>query len=100
MARLANEPQLCLCRALLLGSTRQPTHASSAGLEVSPGDQLKHLFVQARVRHQLLEPGVLLLRIPELLRLVDPQPAVLLPPAVVRLLRDAQALATSGIFMH
>ena len=48
------------------------------------------------VGQQPLQPGVLLLQLLEPLGLVDLQAAVLLPPAVVRLLGDAELLADLG----
>ena len=48
------------------------------------------------VDHQLLQLRVFLLERLQALRLVETQPAVLLPPAVVRLLTDPQLLADLG----
>ena len=69
---------------------------AGAGSEVSRGHLLKNRVVEGLVRHQLLEPRVLPLELLEPFRLVETQPPVLLPPAVVRLLTDPQLLADLG----
>ena len=59
-----------------------------------------HLFqdhvIERLVGHQLLQLRVFLLERLQALRLVETHPAVLLPPAVVRLLTDPQLLADLG----
>ena len=54
---------------------------------------LEKAIVQREVRHEALQPCVLLLQALEPLRLIDSSPAVLLLPPIVGLLGDAQ-LAT------
>jgi hypothetical protein len=49
---------------------------------------LQHGFVEREVRHHLLQAPVLLLELPEAAHLRGHQPAVLLAPAIVGLLRD------------
>uniref|UniRef100_E6QKJ2 Uncharacterized protein n=1 Tax=mine drainage metagenome TaxID=410659 RepID=E6QKJ2_9ZZZZ len=64
-------------------------YVAAPGLEVSPGDVLKNLLVQAEFGHQTLQLPVLLLQFLQSLRLVHLQAAILLTPSVVRLLRDS-----------
>ena len=52
--------------------------------------------IERLVGHQLLQLRVFLLERLQALRLIETQPAVLLPPAVVRLLTDPQLLADLG----
>jgi len=63
-----------------------PHRAVVQGLEVSRGDVLQHQLVQAKVRYQPLQLRVFLLKLLEPSRLIHLQPAILLAPAVVRLL--------------
>ena len=83
-----------------------PTHqgAPAGGLTSHPGslrpteipEGPENHVVERLVRHQLLEPRVLPLELLEPFRLVETQPPILLPPAVVRLLTDPQLLADLG----
>src|SRR6516162_8342388 len=55
------------------------------GLEVSLGDIPQHLLLQRQVRHHPLETRILLLQLLQTSGLVQLQPPVLLPPAVIGL---------------
>ena len=61
-----------------------------AGSDVSRGHLFKNRVVERLVRHQPLQPGVLLLERLHPLRLVEAQAAVLFPPSIVGLLADAE----------
>ena len=69
---------------------------AGTGSEVSRGHLFQNHVVERLVGHQPLQPRVLLLERLQPLRLVEAQAAVLLPPAVVRLLADSQLLADLG----
>jgi len=60
------------------------------------GDLLEHLLVQGQLGDEALEAGVLGLQLLEALGLVLLEAAVLVAPAVERLLTDAEALADLG----
>ena len=64
-------------------------YGAAPGLEVSPGDVLKDLLVQAEFSYQPLQLAVFLLQFLQPFRLVHLQAAVFLAPAVVGLLGDA-----------
>ena len=66
------------------------------GLEVSRGEVLQHKVIQAQVRYQALQLGVLLLQFLQPLRLVHLQPTVLLAPTEVRLLNDTGFLTSQS----
>jgi len=73
---------------LVAHSTRTPTRdatqpsASVKASEVSQGNLLQHLNVQAQAHHQLLQPTVLLIQLIQMLPLFSLHPAVLLPSPV------------------
>src|SRR5665647_481634 len=69
----------------------QRTPASGKGLVFSPESFLQDQLVERQLRNRPLEPAVLLLHFPETLGLVELQTAVLAPPAIIALLRDAEA---------
>jgi len=54
------------------GARALPPHAAVPGLEVSLRDFLQDRKIQLLLRHNLLEPGVLLLELLESLGLVEP----------------------------
>ena len=65
--------------------------AAGPGAEVSRCDVPQHRVVQRLIGHQPLQPTVLALQFFQPLGLVDPQPPVLPPPAVIRWLGHAEA---------
>jgi len=65
-----------------------PHNAAAQGLEVSLRHLAQNLLLQGKFSHQPLQPAVLFLQLLQPLRLVELQPAKLLPPAIVRLGRD------------
>ena len=74
-----------------------PRHAAAClGSEFSRCDVLQDRVVQGLVGDELLEPGILLLQLLQALGLVDPHPAVFLPPAVVALRRHTDRPAHPG----
>src|SRR5581483_11067250 len=52
--------------------------------------RFQHLLVQAQIRHQLLQPPVFILQLPQPLRLAHTHPAILRFPRIHRVLRHAQ----------
>src|SRR5271157_5527318 len=73
-----------------LPSASLPSPASaSAGLPLFCDHRLQRLLVQRQVRHQVLQPPVLLFQSPQRPRLAHLHPAVLCLPAVEAPLRDA-----------
>ena len=71
----------------------QRTPASGKGLVFSPESFLQDQLVERQLRPRPLEPAVFLLQFPEALGLVELQTAVLAPPAIITLLRDAKTSA-------
>jgi hypothetical protein len=72
------------------------THGAQ-GLEVSLRDVLQHQLVQAQLSHQPLQLRVLLLQLLQTPSLIHLQPAELLAPAVVGLLRDQRLLLACAV---
>jgi hypothetical protein len=75
------------------------TWASSSVSTTSPfsSSSLSFPLVDHVVRHHLLQPGVLSLKILQALHLLHLQAPVLLAPPAVRLLRDPSFRITSGV---
>ena len=71
-----------------------PHNAVARGLEVSLRDVLQHKLLKAQVRYDALQLRILLLKLLQPPRLVDLQPAILLAPPVVRLVRDRRFLTS------
>ena len=65
--------------------------AAWPGAEVSRCDVPQHRVAPRLIGHQPLQPTVLALQLFQPLGLVDPQPPVLPPPAVIRWLGHAEA---------
>ena len=80
-------------KQLMSGTQTRLLYASSTGLEVSPGYLLQDSIIQRKISHQLFQPGVLLLKFLETLRLLDSHPTIFLAPAIVGLLCDAYLFA-------
>jgi hypothetical protein len=92
------EPALIPCMPVVGRSEgfRKPKSQPSAsvtGSEVFPGRLLENRIVQSQIRHQPLEPPVLLLQLLEPSGLLHPYPSVFPPSSVVGLLRDAELAA-------
>ena len=62
-------------------------YADPPGLEVSPGDVLRDLLVEAQLGNQALQLAVLLIQLFQSLGLVHLQTAIFLAPAIVGLFR-------------
>jgi hypothetical protein len=72
--------------------TRATASRRRVGLSSSLGDLLQNDLVDRQLRHGLLQPGVLGFEVPQSLRLIDPQTAMALAPAEVRLVRHPDLL--------
>src|SRR5437868_6219458 len=83
--------RLCVERGCPTTVQAQRTSASGKGLVFSPEGFLQDQLVERQLGHRPLEPAVLLLHFLEALGLVELQTAVLAPPAIIALLRDAEA---------
>src|SRR5271169_113564 len=66
-----------------LGSARY-RRGGARGLEVSPGSLLQNELVQRQVGHRPAEAAILLLEFLQPPDLIGLQPAVLLPPTIIR----------------
>jgi len=66
--------------------TRATASRQRAGLSSSRGDFLQDELVDRQSRHRALEPRVLRCELSQALRLIDPQAAMALTPAEVRLI--------------
>ena len=74
------------------GAHASPPAGAVAGSEVSRGHLFENRVVERLVGHEFLQAGIFALELLQPLRLVQAETAVLLPPAVVRLLADAELL--------
>jgi len=70
-----------------LSAPEQQPHDSAPGLVVPSATSLQDELVDRALRGRLLQSRVLRCKLPQPLRLIDPQAAVALAPAEVRLLR-------------
>src|SRR5579864_341212 len=70
--------------------------ASGPGSGVSPDGLLQDLLVESQIGHGLFEPAILFLQVLEALHVVGLHAAVLMAPAKVRLLGNAQLLTHVG----
>ena len=94
-ARLADEPAgMAFRETVLLPNAARPPAGAVRGLQVSRGDILENLLLKRQIRHQPLQPGVLLLQILHPPRLIKLKPAVFLAPAVIALLARSRPPGT------
>jgi len=61
-------------------TSREPVRARDQASDLSPDHVLKHLAIQSQVRHDFLQPGVLILELLQPLHLGRQQTGILLLP--------------------
>src|SRR4249919_1543305 len=85
------------CRSLSPYLCRAQMPAGVArGLQFSVGDISQHLLLQRQIGDKLLQPPVFILELLQALGLINVQTAVLLAPAIKRLLRRSNFFAGSS----
>ena len=93
---LSDDSARATFRDIGVNGRAQRTPACGKGLVFSLESFLQDQLVERQLGHGLLQPIVLAFEILQALGLVELQAAILAPPAIVALLRDADASASNS----